>query len=152
MSSAAISVSGSVTGNRLAMSRPTGRSYWRDTPRSPCSALVSHATYWRGIGRFSPSASRSRAAASGLPSGPMITSAGSPGRTRTTTNTRPETKKRVATNAATLLAMYRRTPTRVSGLLDPRDLGEIEHGRREILPESLHAFLGHGEPRVDVEP
>src|SRR5436309_12313519 len=152
MSSAAINVSGSVTGSRLAMSRPTGRSYCRDTPRSPCSALVSHSTYWRGSGRFSPSASRSRAAASGLPSGPMITSAGSPGSTRTTTNTRPETKKRVATNATALLATYRRTPTRESGLLDPRDPGEIEHRREQILPEPLHALLGHGEPGVDVEP
>src|SRR6058998_447497 len=98
------------------------------------------------MGRVSPSDSRSRAAASGLPSGTMITSAGSPGRTRTAT------KKRVATNAATLLATYRRTPTRESGLLDPRDLGEIEHRRGQILPEPLHALLGHGEPGVDVEP
>src|SRR5690242_16319198 len=152
MRTAAITVSGKVTGNRLRIRRPTGTSYWSDTPRSPRSARASHSVYWTRIGRLSPSASRSRAAASGLPSGPMITSAGSPGRTRTTTNTRPETKRRAATHAATLLAMYRRTPTRVSGLLDPRDLGQIEHRRRQILPEPLHALLGHGEPGVDVKP
>ena len=38
MSTAAISVSGTVTGSRLRISRPTGRSYWSDTPRSPRSA------------------------------------------------------------------------------------------------------------------
>jgi hypothetical protein len=37
----------------------------------------------------------------------MITSAGSPGRMRMTTKTRTETKRRVATNAATLLRTYR---------------------------------------------
>ncbi len=109
MSAAAIKVSGKVTGSRLTIRRPTGTSYWSETPRSPRTARVSHSVYWTRMGRFNPSASRSRAAASGLPSGPMITSAGSPGSTRTTTNTRAETKKRVATNAATLLAMYRRT-------------------------------------------
>src|SRR6185436_14862979 len=108
--------------------------------------------YWTRMGRFNPSASRRRAAASGLPSGPMITSAGSPGRTRTTTKTRPETKKRVTTNAATLLAMYRRTPSWRSRLLDPCDLGEIEPRRRQILPEALQALLGHGQSRMDVEP
>src|SRR5438093_10332211 len=152
MRTAAITVSGSVTGSRLRIKRPTGTSYWSDTPRSPRAARKSHSAYWTRMGRFSPSDSRSRAATSGLPSAPMITSAGSPGRTRTTTNTRPETKKRVATNAATLLAMYRRTPTLAFRLLDPRDLGEIEHRRGQILPEPLHALLGHGEPGVDVEP
>src|SRR5262249_27338623 len=154
MSAAAIRVSGRVTGSRLRIRRPTGTSYWSDTPRSPRTARESHSPYWTRIGRFSPSASRRRAAASGLPSGPMITSAGSPGRTRTTTKTRPDTKKRVATNAATLLAMYRRTPSWQSRLLDPRDLGEIVHAGagRQIFPEALQALLGHGEPGVDVEP
>src|SRR2546422_7330647 len=41
MRHAASSVSGSVTGSRLAMRRPTGTSYWIDTPRSPRSALQS---------------------------------------------------------------------------------------------------------------
>src|SRR5438094_4730095 len=152
MRTAAITVSGSVTGSRLRIKRPTGTSYWSDTPRSPRAARKSHSAYWTRMGRFSPSDSRSRAATSGLPSAPMITSAGSPGRTRTTTNTRPETKKRVATNAATLLAMYRRTPTLAFRLLDPRDLGEIERRCRQIFPEALQALLGHGEPGVDVEP
>src|SRR5437867_6700936 len=151
MRTAAMNASGSVTGSRLTMSRPTGTSYWRDTPRSPRSALVSHSTYWRGIGRFSPSASRSRAAASGLPSGPMITSAGSPGSTRTTTNTSSETTRRVTTKAAARLAMYPRTLIG-SGLFRPRDLGEIERRQRQILPEPLQPLLGDGQPRVDVEP
>src|SRR5215470_1459038 len=154
MSAADIRVSGTVTGRRLRIRRPTGTSYCSDTPRSPRTARESHSPYWTRIGRFSPSASRSRAAASGLPSGPMITRAGSPGRTRTTTNTRTETTKRVATNAATLLAMYRRTPGLASRLLGPPDLGEVEHpgAARQVLPEPLQALLRHGEPGVDVEP
>src|SRR5262245_2527016 len=154
MSAAAIRVSGKVTGSRLRIKRPTGTSYCSDLPRSPCTARESHSAYWTRMGRLRPSASRSRAAASGLPSAPMITSAGSPGSTRTTTNTRPETRKRVATNAATLLAMYRRTPTPRSRLLDPRDLGQIVDAGagRQIFPEALQPLLGHGQPRVDVEP
>jgi hypothetical protein len=38
----------------------------------------------------------------------MMSDAGSPGRMRMTTKTRRETKKRVATSAATLLRTYRR--------------------------------------------
>jgi len=67
------------------------------------------AAYWTAIGRFNPIASRRRAAASGLPSGPMMISAGSPGSTRTTTNTSSETTRRVTTKAAARLAMYPRT-------------------------------------------
>ena len=51
-----------------------------------------------------------RAAASALPSVPMMMTAGSPGRTRTTANTSRETKRRVARSAATLLARYRCNP------------------------------------------
>ena len=104
-----MNASGSVTGRRLTMSRPTGTSYCSDFPRSPRSAPVSHSAYWTAIGRFSPIASRRRAAASGLPSGPMMISAGSPGSTRTTTNTSSETTRRVTTKAAARLAMYPRT-------------------------------------------
>ncbi len=35
MNAAARAISGSVTGRRLTMRRPTGTSYWMDTPRSP---------------------------------------------------------------------------------------------------------------------
>src|SRR5207245_1157641 len=109
MKAAASSVSGSVTGSRLMISRPTGTSYWIDTPRSPRTAWASQSTYWTTRGRSSPSDVRSRAVASGLPSVPMMTCAGSPGRTRITTKTRRDTTKRVATNAATLLLRYCRT-------------------------------------------
>ena len=109
MNTAASPVSGSVTGRRLTMSRPTGTSYWIDTPRSPRRARPSHSAYCTTSGRFRPSDSRRRAAASGLPSVPMIRSAGSPGRMRMTRKTSTETKKRVATSAATLRRTYRRT-------------------------------------------
>src|SRR5205809_363669 len=138
MRHAASSVSGIVTGSRLAMRRPTGTSYWIDTPRSPRSALQSQCAYWIAIGRFSPIASRSRAAASGLPSVPMMMSAGSPGSTRTTTKTMRETKNRVATNAATRLRRWRRTFPR-----------RLDSGR-ELAPEPLlHslAYVFHNVPR-----
>ncbi len=61
---------------------------------------------------MSPSASRIRAAASALPSVPMMMTAGSPGNTRTTTNTSTETKTRVATSAATLRRTKRRKDAR----------------------------------------
>src|SRR5439155_1425113 len=109
MPAAASSVSGSGTGSRLMISRPTGTSYWIDTRRSPRTAWASQSTYWTTRGRSSPSDVRSRAGASGLPSVPMMTCAGSPGRTRITTKTRRDTTKRVATNAATLLLRYCRT-------------------------------------------
>src|SRR5213593_3802351 len=110
MKAAASSVSGSVTGSRLMISRPTGTSYWIDTPRSPRTAWASQSTYWTTRGRSSPSDVRSRAVASGLPSVPMMTCAGSPGRTRITTKTRRDTTKRVATSAALLRSRYRRKP------------------------------------------
>ncbi len=109
MKSAASPMSGSVTGSRLTIRRPTGTSYWIEVPRSPRSAPPSQSAYCTTSGRFKPIASRSRAVASGLPSVPMMTCAGSPGRMRITTKTRTETKKRVATNAATLRSTYRRT-------------------------------------------
>ena len=46
MSAAAIRVSGKVTGSRLTIRRPTGTSYWSETPRSPRTARVSHSVYW----------------------------------------------------------------------------------------------------------
>ena len=94
------------------MRRETGTSYWIDTPRSPASARRSQSAYWTTSGRLRPSASRRRTTASGLPSVPMMISAGSPGSTRITTNTSAETKKRVATSVATRLSTYRRTRLR----------------------------------------
>src|SRR2546425_1765123 len=154
MKSAARSVSGSVTGRRLRMRRPPGRSYWIDTPRSPRTAPASQSTYCTASGRFSPSASRSRAAASGLPSVPMIRAAGSPGSTRMTTKTSSETNTRVAMNAATLRRMYRRTPASArSGSLPVLKRPEASHspgydnaphqhagGIRDLLTASLHAL------------
>ena len=66
--------------------RPAGRT-GSSGPRSPRSARPSQSTYCTASGRFSPIASRRRSVASGLPSVPMMSAAGSPGRTRTTTKT-----------------------------------------------------------------
>ncbi len=100
---AAISASGSVTGSRERIRRPTGRSYWIEVPRSPRAARASQSMYWSASGRSSPIAWRSLASVSGFDSTPRISVAGSPGSTRTTTKTSAERKKRVATKAATLL-------------------------------------------------
>src|SRR5688572_13875636 len=153
MKLAASSVSGSVTGSRLTINRPTGTSYWIDVPRSPRTAPASHSTYWTGSGRSRPSDRRSRSSVSGLPSVPRISSAGSPGSTRTTTNTTAETKKRVTANAATLRTTYRFTAADARRLPRgrPPHLREIGGWSREILPEAGHALLGHHQPRMDEE-
>src|SRR3990172_3524878 len=136
MRKAAIRVRGTVTGSRLRISAPTGTSYWIERPRSPQSALPIHSAYWTGSGRLSPIASRSRAAASGLASVPMMISAGSPGRTRITTKTRIETKKRVAASAAALRRMKLRIGRKVGGFLHillnvAEVLGDVLHRRLE---------------------
>src|SRR5688572_3429526 len=153
MHTAAMSASGSVTGNRLAMRRATGRSYWIEVPRSPRRARASQSPYGTIKGRARPRAVRRRAAVSGLRSMPRMMSTGSPGSTRTTRKTRRETKRRVAASAATLRTTYRltRARRRLPGR-SPRHLGEISGGDGQVLPHPLHAFLRDHQARVDVEP
>src|SRR5207247_67310 len=139
MRHAASSVSGIVTGSRLAMRRPTGTSYWIDTPRSPRSALQSQCAYWIAIGRSSPIASRSRAAASGLPSLPTTMSAGARRTTRPTPNTKRETNNRAALHR---LAANRLEPARVEiGLerLLPHLLGEKAG---DVVSPTLRQMVG----------
>src|SRR5215472_6997595 len=104
--------------------------------------------YWTGSGRSRPMEARSRATVSGDASRPSMRMAGSPGRTRTTTKTSTETKRRVATMAANLLRMKRRTPS----LLLPGDLGQVHRRDGQVLPDPRHALLGHHEARMQVQP
>src|SRR5215468_2254794 len=104
--------------------------------------------YWTGSGRSSPMEARSRATVSGEASRPSMRMAGSPGRTRTTTKTSTDTKRRVATMAANLLRMKRRTPS----LLLPGDLGQVHRRDGQVLPDPRHALLGHHEARMQVQP
>src|SRR5262249_54436068 len=134
--------------SRERMRPPTGTSYWIDRPRLPWSAPPIHSTYWTGRGRSSPMEARSRATVSGEASRPSMRMAGSPGRTRTTTKTSTDTKRRVATMAATLLRMKRRTPS----LLLPGDLGQVQRRDGQVLPDPRHALLGDDEARVHVQP
>ncbi len=108
MKAAAMRVSGNVTDRRETTSEPTGTSYWIERPRSPRNARPIHSTYWTTSGRLRPSDSRMRSTASGLPSVPTMTRAGSPGRTRTTMKTSRDTKRRVTASVATLLRTNRR--------------------------------------------
>src|SRR5262249_30672081 len=129
------------------------------------------------MGRSSPIARRRAAAASGLPSVPMMRSAGSPGSTRTTVKTRSETTKSVATSATARRRISSRmdgragrlagaapprgrprggrrraTPWPRAVLLRPAHLREI-HGRSgEILPDALDALLRGHQTRHDVKP
>jgi hypothetical protein len=103
MRAAAIKVSGRVTERRDRMSPATGTSYWRDRPRLPRRASPIHSTYCTGRGRSRPMDARRRATVSGEASKPSITRAGSPGNTRTMRKTSTDTKRRVASMAATLL-------------------------------------------------
>src|SRR5262249_5482267 len=104
--------------------------------------------YWAGSGRSRPMEARRRATVSGEASRPSMRMAGSPGRTRTTTKTSTDTKRRVATIAATLLRMKRRTPS----LLLPGDLGQVQRRDGQVLPDPRHALLGHHEARMHVQP
>src|SRR5712692_5582322 len=148
---AAIAVSGSVTGRRLTIKAPTGTSYWSDVPSSPRRAALSQSAYWIASGRSSPMAARKRATTSGLASGPAMTSTGSPGSTRMATKTRTETKPRVTASATTRRTTYPRTAVE-GALLRPADLGEIARGQRQVLPDPLHALLGHGQAGMHEQP
>src|SRR6185503_8152256 len=154
MKPAASRVSGRVTVRRERIRVPTGRSYWMERPRSPRRAWPTQRAYWTGIGWSRPRACRTRATESGLASSPRMMRAGSPGRTRTTTNTSSETKRRVTARAAT-----RRTTWRCNGRaapaprsLLPGHLGQVEDGRGLVLPHPGHALLGDDQARVHVEP
>src|SRR5262249_31358472 len=120
-------------------------------PRSPETACASHSTYCTTSGRSSPIARRNRAVASGLPSGPMMMRAGSPGSTRITRKTSAETNQSVTANAARRRAAYRRTNRQLTSFR-PRNLGQIGGRKREILPQSLDALLRHGETGVHEKP
>src|SRR5215467_16183525 len=148
MRAAAIRVGGKVTERRERMSAATGTSYWIDRPRLPRRAPPIHSMYWTGTGRSSPMEKRRRATVSGEASRPSMRMAGSPGRTRTTTKTSTDTKRRVATMAANLLRMKRRTPS----LLLPGDLGQVHRRDGQVLPDPRHALLGHHEARMQVQP
>src|SRR5687768_1227022 len=153
MKPAASKVRGSVTGSRLTISRPTGTSYWIEVPRSPRTAPASHSTYWTSSGRSRPSDRRSRSSVSGFRSTPRISSAGSPGNTRTTTKTRAETNRRVTANAVTLLKRYRFTGAggRPLSRCRPAHLGQVGGRDRQILPEARHTLLGRHQARMDEE-
>ena len=105
MKTAASRASGRVTGSRVTISWPD-RQVVLDRA-AEVAAQRARAASRRTARGAAGSAPAPRAAARwprGLPSVPMISSAGSPGSTRTTTNTSAETNSRVAASAATLRA------------------------------------------------
>src|SRR5262245_59395892 len=104
--------------------------------------------YWTGSGRSRPMEARRRATVSGAASRPSTRMAGSPGRTRTTTKTSTDTKRRMAPMSAIPLRIERRTPSH----LLPVELGKL-HGRDgKGLPNPRNALLGHHEARMHVQP
>ena len=95
MRNMAASASWAVAASRSVTTRRAGARYWKDWPKSPRNTLRMKIPYWTWSGSRRPRCRFSSSTADwGAPSGSNIL-AGSPGRTRSTTNTRTETPRSV---------------------------------------------------------
>src|SRR5690349_994854 len=125
----AASVSSIVYGSTAATSVVIGRLLTSERPRSPRAIWAMKSAYWARIGLSRPSRWRNAARAAGVAWSPRTTIVGSPGTTRTSTNTSVSTAQSVGSASSSRL-----TTKRSMSAPRPRSLlgGQLRDLRAEV--------------------